>query len=86
MHHAGQPSVTGISFSHDGRQIASINIQGEVFLWQPKLSKLLHPKVLRQLVIFAAAGGLEVAPHTPIEPRFDRCATRPPNSGGLVAV
>ena len=49
-----------------------VDDNGECFLWEPRYTKHLHPKVLRQLVIFASASHLEVSARVPIEHRFDR--------------
>jgi len=43
-----------------------------VCVWKLVFTKQLHPKVLRQLVVLASAGGLEPAPFRAPEVRFDR--------------
>jgi WD40 repeat protein len=71
MQHDGA-AVRAIAFNSTGSQVTSVDENGECHLWEPRYTKHLHPKVLRQLVIFASASDLEVAPRAPIEQRFDR--------------
>lgn len=64
--------ITSLEFTSDGSHLISCDETGAVSVWKMVFTKQLHPKVLRQLVIFASAGGLEPAPFRAPELRFDR--------------